>query len=256
MGISSRISAALGALMLLSGCLVTPGKFESALDIRADRSFTFTYKGEVIAADMDKMGETPPGTPDPALEGEAMGEDSAYMMKIAQPLAPRAKDAFFAEDGKAEDNRPKLEAIAAALTKEKGFRSAVYRGNNIFDIDYAISGRLTHSFVFPFNSDAKLVFPFIAIELRGDDRVRVKAPGYANMSDKSEGLGSMGAMGSGSEDAAKALDGRFTLTTDAEIVSQNQEDGPVAAGKAKQLVWKITPLTSEPPMAVLKFPAK
>jgi hypothetical protein len=256
MGILSRIVPALCALMLLGGCLVTPGKFESTLDIRADRSFTFTYKGEVIAADMDKMSSPTPGSPEPAIEGEAMGEDSAYMMKIALQDDPKAAEAPFAEDRKGEDNRAKLEAIAAALAKEKGFRSAVYRGKNIFDIDYAISGKLTHSFVFPFNSDAKLVFPFIAIELRGDDRVRVKAPGYANMSDKSDGLGSMGAMGSGSEDAAKALDGRFTLTTDAEIISQNQEDGPVATGKTKQLVWKITPLTSEPPMAVLKFAVK
>jgi hypothetical protein len=57
---------------------------------------------------------------------------------------------------------------------------------------------------------------------------------------------------SADEDAAKALDGRFTLTTNAEIVSQNQEDGAQSAAEGKRIVWRITPLTGEAPMATLR----
>lgn len=57
----------------------------------------------------------------------------------------------------------------------------------------------------------------------------------------------------GGQDAAKALDGRFTLTTDADIVSQNQEDGAQTAPQGKRIVWTITPQTSEAPMAVLRL---
>ncbi len=124
-------------------------------------------------------------------------------------------------------------------------------GNRIFDIDYAISGRLTHAFLFPFNIDAQIVLPFVAVELRGDDRVRVKAPGFANGFDKSQGP-SLGAGGPG-EAAAKALNGSFTLTSDAEIISQNQEDGAQTLANGKRIVWRVTPLTSEAPAATLRL---
>lgn len=228
---------ALPGVMALSACLVTPGKFESSLDIRADRSFSFAYKGEIIASD---SGKGAMGIPEPASEdGEAA---PAQLLQIAQ-------ETF---DGEADNgNDVQMRAIADALTKEKGFRSARYLGKRKFDIDYAISGRLTHAFLFPFNIDAQIVLPFVAVELRGDERVRVKAPGFANGFDKSQGP-TLGAGGPG-EDAAKALNGSFTLTTDAEIVSQNQEEGAQPGTNGKRIVWRVTPLTSEAPAATLRL---
>jgi hypothetical protein len=264
--------------LLLSACLVTPGTFDSTLDVRADRSFTFTYTGEVIALDTDKAmaratqdGDAQDGndTPD--------GEDSVYQqialkrtglrgigLKTAAatgkagkptPPAPDAGGDDFSDPGFADtaDDKTRMEAIATALSKEKGFRSARYVGAGKFEIDYAITGSLTHAFLFPFNIDAQIVFPFIAIELRGEDRVRVKAPGYANSDTRPQGpFGSDPA----EENAAKALNGSFTLTTNAAIVSQNQEDGPSAVPGGQRIVWKADPLTREAPMAVLRFQGK
>ena len=226
---------------MLGACLVTPGKFESTLDIRADRQFSFTYKGEIISSDMkglgssgeDLIGDDAPEKKDSALHKTAMQKGSGGSF----------------DNGSASGDEAQMQAIAAALSKEKGFRSARYMGNHRFEIDYAISGRLTHNFLFPFNSDAEIVLPFVAVELRGDDRVRVKAPGYSNGFDKSREP--MGQSGPG-EDASKALDGHFTLTTDAEIVSQNQEEGAQSVAGGKRIVWRITPLTSEAPMATLR----
>ena len=50
-----------------------------------------------------------------------------------------------------------------------------------------------------------------------------------------------------------ALDGTFTLDTDAEIVSQNNEDGPQPAGGRKTISWKVSPLTRDAPTAVLRL---
>ena len=52
MALYTRICAALTPLILLSACLLTPGKFDSSLNIRKDGTFTFTYRGEVLAQDM------------------------------------------------------------------------------------------------------------------------------------------------------------------------------------------------------------
>lgn len=242
-----RIASALAGLLSLSACLVTPGKFESTLDIRADRSFAFAYKGEILASDMGKDAMTGGSisTDGDAQEGEV--ENTPTLMQIAQ----QQKEEDFSDAAKNDDksDEAQMQAVATALSKEKGFRSARYMGNHKFEIDYAISGTLTHAFLFPFNIDAQIVLPFVAVEMKGADRVRVKAPGFANGFDKSQGPGGMGA---GSDEAAKALNGTFTLTTDAEIVSQNQEEGAQTAPQGKRIVWTVTPLTSDAPMATLR----
>ncbi|KEQ52397.1 hypothetical protein [Sphingobium chlorophenolicum] len=239
-----RVAGVLAVSLLLSACLVTPGKFESTLDIRADRSFSFTYKGEILASDVGKgLGSMPSG--DDPIDG-APPKDQQSSLRTALQSKEQGEQ-FDAKGDKGDEQQ--MQAIAAALSREKGFRSARYMGNHRFEIDYAISGRLTHAFLFPFNSDAQIVLPFVAVELRGEDRVRVKAPGYSNGYDKSQNP--MGGGGAG-EDAAKALDGVFTLTTDAEIVSQNQEDGAQSTPQGKRIVWKVTPLTSEAPAATLR----
>jgi hypothetical protein len=48
------------------------------------------------------------------------------------------------------------------------------------------------------------------------------------------------------------MDGTFTLTTDAEIVSQNQEDGARTSGTTKTIVWRVTNRSKDAPMAVLR----
>ena len=240
-----RTLGALAGLLALSACLVTPGAFESSLDIRADRSFALAYKGEILASDMGKSGLAGggPSTDDTQDDAEA----APTLMQIA------ARDEDFSDavaDGADKGDEAQMLAIAAALTKEKGFRSARYMGNRKFEIDYAMTGKLTHAFLFPFNIDAQIILPFVAVELRGDDRVRVKAPGFANGFDKSQGPAGMG-NGAGDE-AAKALNGRFTLTTDADIVSQNQEEGAQTTPQGKRIIWTISPLTSDAPAATLR----
>lgn len=221
------LSLALAAPLILWSCVLTPGKFVSTLDIRADRSFAFTYVGEVYAIDMGK--EFTKGLKDSSDDKkptDATGDEASLKM----------------DDG--EDSEAKNRAIAEALSKEAGFRKVQYVGNGKFEIDYAASGKLTYPFLFPFSSDAEVIFPFVMVELRGADRIRVKAPAFGADSSKS----SMSDAGK----AANKVDGTFTLTTDAEIVSQNNESGAATAGGKKTITWRATPTTKDTPMAVLK----
>ena len=146
-------------------------------------------------------------------------------------------------------------AIAAALAKEAGYRKVVYLGDGKFSIDYAMSGTLDRAFVWPYNLDAEIVFPFVVLEVRANNTVRIKAPAFANENDATKGMGVLGG-GLGGGAATKPpsqLDGSFTLDTDAEIVSQNNEDGAVAVGARKTVTWKATPTTKDAPTAVLRF---
>jgi hypothetical protein len=244
----SRLALVLLLPCLLASCVLTPGKFVSSLKIDADRHFTFTYVGEVIALQEDDMTKglgdlTAPTPTDPASSDEdgAPTLQQIVLQKDSPAETPAAKKA--AADAK---NR----AIAAALSKEAGYRKVAYLGNGKFSIDYSISGTLDHSFVFPYNLDAEAVFPFIAIEVRANNTVRMKAPGFANDND-SKGM-SMPGMDKG----PSQLDGVFTLDTDAEIVSQNNEEGPATAAGRKTISWKVTSLTKDAPSAVLRMAAK
>ncbi|WP_380873474.1 hypothetical protein ACFB49_41700 [Sphingomonas sp. DBB INV C78] len=232
-----RIIAALAAPMLLAGCLLQPGKFTSALTVKADRSFTFAYKGEVIALDPSEAMAAGFG-------GSSSGEDESE--QTPEQKAEKAKEK--AQKAKeAAENEVKRKAIAEALTKEAGYKSATYLGNGKFLIDYEISGKLDHNFIYPFNSDAEIVFPFIVVELRKGGTVRMVAPGYSGSSSKA---GSAPGMPSSNQ----ALDGTFTLTTDAEIVIHNNEAGAqTGAGGMKTLTWRATPLTKDAPTASLRL---
>ena len=207
-----RLALLLALPLLLASCLLSPGRFVSTLDIRKDRSFTFTYVGEVLAADMKmndgKGGPSKPTPPTPE--------------QVAQ-----------------------YRAAADALAKEQGYRAVDYVGGRTFRVDYAISGTLDRGFVYPINLDAMAIIPWIAAEVRKDGSVRVKAPAFGDMSE-----GTPGAQAGG---ASEGRSGTFTLTTDATLVMQNNEDG-VASGPLTKVVWKVTPTSKTVPTAVIRFP--
>ena len=229
----ARLALAFAAPFLLVSCVLSPGKFVSTLHVAKDRSFTFTYAGEVILID-------------PATtfgEGMAQGlaqaggdEADAPKPEAAAPGKPAAETAQSIAEGK---------AIAEALSKEVGYRSVQYLGNHRFRVDYAMSGRLDRSFVYPVNLDAKSIIPWVAVEVRTDGTARVKALAFG---DPEEGMGSI-AKPDGPE---KERNGTFTLTTDADLVMHNNEEGK-APGPGTKVVWRVTPASKTTPTAVVRF---
>jgi hypothetical protein len=182
--------AALVVPLALAACLFVPGKFESTLDVRADRSFAFTYKGEIQAIDLKSLSGK---AMEAAIAEDAeKGSGSEPSTEEENPAGATFSDAVFAGQTEAKKD-PELaltpaekaerdaeyRELAAQIAKEAGYRSVEYRGDGIFYVDYAISGRLSHGFAFPYNQDAEMVFPFVVVDLRGKDGVRVKAPGFA-----------------------------------------------------------------------------
>src|SRR3546814_2292526 len=110
--------------------------------------------------------------------------------------------------------------MVEAFSKEQGVRKISYAGDGRFMLDYEISGTLDHGFVFPFNTDAEVAVPFIAIELRKDGVARVKAPGFVGSARESPipGMGSLGGPNGTAE-------GTFTIRTDANVLMHNNEAG-------------------------------
>jgi hypothetical protein len=232
MTLVARIALACLLPMLLGGCLLVPGKFNSSLTIHADRSFAFAYKGQLIASDpSESMSPSDSGTPDSSPEAKA-------------EAAAKAKE----KATKAREREEKNRAIAAALSKEWGYRSVVYKGNGVFDVDYAVNGVLTTNFTFPFNSDAEVMMPFVAIEVRKDGTVRLRAPGFG----KASGSGG-GASLPMAQDPSDLAEGVFTLVTDAEIIAQNQEDGAKSSANGKTIIWTIGKIKRDAPTAVLRM---
>jgi hypothetical protein len=229
-----RFALVAAASLVLSSCILSPGKFASTLHIAKDRSFTFTYVGEVIL--LDPAAAMQQGMQEGMAAAAGQGEEGGNSAVPATPAAPAAETAQQIADGK---------AIAEALSKEVGYRSAVYLGRNKFRVDYAMSGRLDRSFVYPVNLDAKSIIPWVVVEVRTDRTARVKAIAFG---DPDEGMGSA-AKPDGPE---KERSGTFTLTTDAELVMQNNEDG-MAPGPGTRVVWKVTPTSKTVPTAVVRF---
>jgi hypothetical protein len=244
-----RFAFVAAAALLLSSCILSPGKFVSTLHIAKDRSFTFTYVGEVILLDpaaamqqgmQDGLSDVTPVATGDGEDGlnavEAPDEAVANAPAPAAPPAPAAETARQIAEAK---------AVAEALSKEVGYRSVEYLGKNKFRVDYAMTGRLDRSFVYPINMDAKSIIPWLVVEVRKDRTARVMAVAFG---DQDTDMGSAAKPDS----QPKERDGTFTFTTDAELVMQNNEAG-MAPGPGKKVVWRVTPASKTVPTAVVRF---
>jgi hypothetical protein len=254
-----RFAFVAAAALTLSSCILSPGKFVSTLHIAKDRSFTFTYVGEVILLDpaaamqqgmedgLAKAGEA--GEPDEGgmVDLDAIGNTAGTLegvgnsVDMPQPAAPAAESAKSVAEAK---------AIAEALSKEVGYRSVEYLGNHKFRVDYSMTGRLDRSFVYPINMDAKSIIPWIAVEVRKDRTARIMAIAFG---DEDMDMGAT-ANAAKPDSQPKERSGTFTFTTDAELVMQNNEEG-MAPGPGKKVVWTVTPASKTVPTAVVRFPS-
>jgi len=247
-----RFAFVAAAALTLSSCILSPGKFVSTLHIAKDRSFTFTYVGEVIlldpaAAMQQGMQEGLAGVGD-AAEGGMVDENGDVIGNAADDLAGNTAEATQPAAPAAESAKSVAEAkaIAEALSKEVGYRSAEYLGKGKFRVDYSMTGKLDRSFVYPINTDAKSIIPWLVVEVRKDRTARLQAIAFG---EQESGLGGAG---SRPDTEPKERDGTFTFTTDAELVMQNNEDG-MAPGPGKKVVWRVTPTSKTVPTAVVRF---
>lgn len=89
-------------------------------------------------------------------------------------------------------------------------------------------------------------------------RVRIEAPTFHNDADVSlmslMGAGSM-IPGMGSKKSIEPVEvkGTFTIRTNAKVLANNTDEGPIDEGAVQVLRWDIGPKTFGPPMALLQM---
>jgi hypothetical protein len=248
---------AIAAPLLLTGCLWGPGKFNSDLTIKKDGSFVLDYRGEIVLQlPPDQSAE--PWTDSKAKCDDAGKSRACTKAEIAEQKAAYEKKLKDSEEMAKAFGLPGLDdesnrAFAAKLAKYAGWRSVAYRGRGVFDVDYHLEGRATQDFLFPALPDNDLIIPFIAIRRRSDGSVLVTAPAMTG------GSGPLASrLGSGAADAAKGgpvsrAQGRFTVITDGEILTNNSEDGAAPHAIGHQLHWDVNPASNKIPETLIRL---
>jgi hypothetical protein len=247
---------AIAAPVLLTGCLWGPGKFTSDLTLRKDGTFILDYRGEIVLQlPPDQSAESWTDAKAKCLEGDKarpctkaeIAEQRLSYEKKREQAQQMAK--LFGLSGlDDESNR----AFAAKLTKYAGWRSVTYRGKGVFDVDYHFVGRATQDFLFPALPDNDLLIPFIAIRRRADGSVLVTAPALTG------GQGALAARMGGlppntTSDMVSNAQGRFTVITDGEILTNNSEDGASSHPIGHQLHWDVGPASAKIPETLIRL---
>jgi hypothetical protein len=149
------------------------------------------------------------------------------------------------------DDRSSRE-FAAKLTKYAGWRSVTYRGNGVFDVDYHFVGSAKQDFLFPALPENDVMIPFIAIRRRTDGSVLVTAPEFVG------GAGPLGSRAAGLPGSTKGMpisraEGRFTVITDGEILTNNSEDGPSAGPQGREVHWDVYASSKKIPETLIRL---
>ena len=273
---------AIAAPLLLTSCLWGPGKFTSNLTLKRDGSFVLDYRGEIVlqiptdSATARKwsddqahcfVGQTasaPPPTKTlpvaapkerPCTPAEIAAQRQAFE-KMAAETAARSKKQ--AEEAAKMLGLPGLDdesnrAFAAKLMKYAGWRSVVYRGNGVFDVDYHMDGRATQDFIFPALPDNDLLVPFIAIRRRNDGSVLVTAPALTGGEGPFMARMAAAGMNDSKTSMVSHAQGRFTIVTDGEILTNNSEDGPAARSIGHELHWDVGPGSNKIPESLIRL---
>lgn len=261
----------------LAACMLSPGKFSSALDLRAAGTFRFSYTGEIHVLALSKLAESmrPGGsetfTEQPCFEEGGMAERKCTATELAEQKREweeaqrssaerRARDteSMKAMFGGIDPADPKAaEELAARLRGQAGWRRVVHKGDGLFEVDFAIEGRIDHDFTFPTIERFPSANPFVQILRRADGTVRIDAPGFAPAAsgDPWRGWMQAAAVSEGRQRAPQlpAIDGTFTVTTDAAVLANNTDEGPQPFTGGQRLEWQVTSRSQSAPTALLRL---
>lgn len=268
--------------LLLAGCFVSPGSFTSAIDLRKDGRFSYSYTGEIYILGLSKLSEIGKKSKwKEPFKAEPCTNDDAEMTERActkEELDQQKAD--WEENAKAETEREKrdsemmkvmlggidpanpkaAEELAERLRKQAGWRKVEYKGDGLFLVDFAISGRLDHDFQFPTMERLPMANAFVVMNKRADGAVRMDAPafGQPGQGNPMANFGQLGAVmgkdGNGDDmPRLPELNGTLVLTTDGTILANNTDDGPASFTTGQRLEWKISPRSAATPTALVRL---
>ncbi len=270
------------ASLVLSACMLSPGKFDATLDLRRDGRFTFSYAGEVHLlalsqfTDMADEADADDGdfveapcwdddfeeracTEEEIAEQRETWEEAAEARKASAEREAQAMRQFL---GGIDPADPKAaEELAARLRRQQGWQRVDYRGDGLFEVEFSISSTIGHDFVFPTFERFPMVNSFVLANLRQGRVVRIEAPGFApqggsNPLQSFASLAALGAVSSGDADGfppVPEVDGTFRIVTDGQILANNTDEGPRATAEGQVLEWTVNRRTPGVPMALIQL---
>jgi hypothetical protein len=279
--------AAAGALaaalcLSLSACILSPGAFESTLNLRRDGTFTFSYDGEIHLLALSKLAEmsnaadggddfiaTPCWDEDfndrECTEDEIAEQRETWEAEAGDRKARAEREAESMRQflGGIDPADPKAaEELAARLRRQEGWTHVDYRGDGLFDVAFSLNSTIGHDFVFPTIERFPMINSFVLANLRQGRTVRVEAPGFTVQGGANPfqgmfaGFAAAGAASSGNSDAMPVLpemEGTFRIVTDGQILANNTDEGPQAAPGGQVLEWRVNRRTEAVPMALIQL---
>jgi len=293
MRIWSRLAFIAAAPLLLTGCLWSPGKFQSELTLRKDGTFVMDYRGEILLQMPNDSGSPAPWNdsmircykdgrvesgaiemtmPDddeanedaepakadtrPCTSAEVATAKAKHDKQDADRLAKKSQESsemakvFGLPGMDDESNR----AFAAKLMKQAGWKSVSYKGKGLFDVVYHFEGSARQDYAFPLMPDSDMLIPFVTVRPRGDGSVQVTAPAFTGGSGPlSARARMMGLPDKGGDGPKSIAQGRFTIVTNGEILTNNSEDGPSQHAVGRQVHWDVTPASDKLPEALIRL---
>ncbi|HKP22858.1 MAG TPA: hypothetical protein VJV39_03260 [Dongiaceae bacterium] len=279
-----KLAFVAAAALSLTGCLWGPGKFTSELTLKKGGAFVLDYRGEMVLQlppDSDSKPDMGPWTDDtaqcfvgedgtkptptraaddrpkyrPCTKAEIASQRADYEKQRTELASSKRKQT---EDMAKMFGLPGLDdasnrAFAAKLMKYAGWRSVTYRGKGVFDVDYHFEGRATQDFLFPALPDNDMIIPFIAIRRRADGTVMVTAPAFTGGSGPLAARAGQSTAAGMKDGPSSRAEGRFTIVTDGEILTNNSEDGATAHATGRQLRWDVTSTSNKIPETLIRL---
>lgn len=258
----------LASTAMLSGCLFQPGTFQSTLDIRADRQFTFTYQGEMVMAGLTQLAEmAEEAEGDQPCRDESSGKERPC---TAEEQAERARENEMGRQmmesmigGIDMNDEEEIAEMIVMLERQAGWNSVEMVEEGVFLVDFSVSSTLGHDFDFPTFEDMPMSNAFVSVRLRDDGQARISAPGFAATGGSPMGAMMMGMFGAMSEmeeggDGGppvemRPIDGTFRIVTDARILANNTDEGPMDDPRGQALSWDIDANSMAAPTALIEF---
>lgn len=272
-------AVAVAACLALAACIVSPGAFQSTLDLRRDGRFTFTYQGQIHLLAMSQLAEMSEegGDDGEFVESPCWDDDFNERDCTEEELAEqRAAWESSAAERKAEAEReaqamrqllggidpadPRAaEELVERLRRQEGWKRVEYLGDGLFEVDFALSSTIGHDFSFPTFERFPMTNAFVLANLRQGRTVRIEAPGFSAQggSNPFQSFANLAAIGAASTASSNAmpkipeLDGTFRVVTDGDILANNTDEGPVETAEGRVLEWRVNTRTQAAPMALV-----
>ena len=277
---------ALGAALVLTGCIISPGQFNSTFEIRRDGTFTYSYNGQIYLLALSKLAEMSAADTSneefvespcydensedyeerPCTEEEIAEQRDTWEAQVQyrKESAEREAEQMRQFLGGIDPSDPQAaEELAERLRRQEGWKRVEYKGDGLFEVEFSLTSRMGHDFIFPTLERFPMTNNFVVANVRQGNVVRIEAPGFAAQGNANP-LGGMTTGMSAIYAAAAAeggqtppdfpeMDGTFRIVTDGQILANNTDEGPTAGAGGQILEWKVNARTPAPPMALIQL---